>query len=453
MAEQSSLYTGEQLPELPYETCTPPGAAPQTSSHSQETQRTIDFFGQYIEGRQSRGETTSLQVTPDGIFDFEVAEQIDLLSPRAREVEGYPTMFIHGALAISPDNPEPDAGVLRSIDNLYRAAEYDGPIELQIWGNSRPEKDAAGNTINTAAEDAEFARVATMIDRHLQEGNKQGLVQTRIAHTYSNKHLVDVRSDGMDWLIYNDRHHDNLSGSVWAWFDMADLTFMSRTALYDLYDALAIKRYAHFVKANLHFTADECETPLTERDDAEKIAIIYSMTRRLIERNLGPLDERGWYEDECTFAGLVDDYVRLGGVDRTSETMGESKSLLQRGKEALTFPPGKPLLYHVDSARVGTSYRRQHLLARTHRAIDLHSLDGQPNYQTYHELTEQGEAQPLRQDPVTPEELWEMIGEICLSQEQKTGTSLTSAQRQYLSHLIKRCMFNKDVFDQGTFAT
>jgi hypothetical protein len=331
-----------------------------------------------------------------------------------------------------------------SYDNLYRtllalkrACRKLGRTEVVIWFNT-------GYSGDLVVVQPAITRLETWILALEQSRIAIPNFRLRLTHRFRSDlsglgDFNEVRAAYMDAIISEAcPRYFRFMHPVW-WLD-ADTPFITRNAIRLGERALA-KRRGHFVKTNHQYSGDTPRLPvLSKRSDAEKVASVYALTRRMLERNLAPTDPRGYVEESGLLMALGN-YMLCGGVGLMDPLLGESKTMLARASKVLD--PAIPLVYHINAARIGNSYRRFRLLAATGKAYELAGSEEGENYQDSLAMTKIGLLTP-RTDPVGVAEVRELVNRLIKLQYSRTQTHLTAAQARQLDLFISRCEFAAD---------
>jgi hypothetical protein len=246
----------------------------------------------------------------------------------------------------------------------------------------------------------------------------------------------NIRSDYMDVilrramvLLYPRDHPVH-------WID-ANTPFISRGALDKLETALRMHR-GYIVKANLQLAPGrKLDQPLRFLPEAERVALVYSLARRILERKQHPTASRGYVEEPGLSLPLWV-YMDCGGIGTTNPLLGESRTLIQRIVEKLD-PRIPPVWYEV-YARIGKTDRRFVLLAQ--RLLPKR-LAGSEAWTVYESFTTMVKKRARRRSrPVTAKDMFEMLKLMDKSQVELTGVGFSAAEWRRLEILITRhCQF------------
>jgi hypothetical protein len=251
-------------------------------------------------------------------------------------------------------------GVRWAVDELVRSCAEVAPAEIIVWCNALQSFDERGLAARR------FVRLVRMLgERHYESVGV--FVRPAIHFIDPNLNLEPVgrmkhvRSTYMDVVAAEADVRGFPEEHPVLWFD-ADTTFMARDTVPIMVTALAERR-AHIVKGNMIFTGDreDCRQ-VSDRDPHERVAIIYSVTRALLDNAMGPYAERT-YLDECGLAFRLCDFRAAGGLTEPAfgALNGEGRSLLGNARRHLDR--GIPIVWYSKEACHGTSYRRIQALA------------------------------------------------------------------------------------------
>lgn len=338
---------------------------------------------------------------------------------------------------------EDPANVLRTLDALCLAASRHGPLEVVLWCNTKytPIKngDDEAKKRNTAILDSgleSFDKLAAEVDARTYPDDR---LRIRIAHTYmqENENFNDIRSQYMDSLCLDAETRNFPASHPFIWLD-GDMTFIQPDGLDLMIDAL-IANEAHFVKANLLFTGeDTTQVPFAQRSPQEKVAAIYAIGRRMMERYLPPEEAYG-YIDECGLGFRLETYLKSGGVALRYPDRGESRTLLLRGQERLD--KNVPLFKRIKEARMGTWYRRFQLLANYVMPVEIPFSDQGENYLDYQTMMTRRPA-PLIGN-ITEKSVRQMTDMMVFNQEFRAKRPIPALTKKRLASIVTRAEFQK----------
>jgi hypothetical protein len=329
--------------------------------------------------------------------------------------------------------------IFHAVRQIARASDrLAAPLEVFMWANTA----LTSTSVIPLEEDRQHMLLAMNRLERLKDGlsalSLPPQIRLRLAHRFQmpGENFNQIRSRYMQHIVLEATGRKLPGHHPVIWLD-ADTPFIIPHAIPLLIDAV-LSRRAHFVHANTVYSGSRRNAPpLAQRPEAEKVAALYALTRRMIERNLEPTDPRG-YVEESGLAFSIETWRRTGGNALADPTKGESRTLLERGRAALD--PAIPLLSYIERARIGNSYRRFERLAETHYPCELPGMEDGPEYVDFQNMTG---SQPMqcRDRPVTNQDAWEMVGRMTARQEARTNTSLTPAQVVRLERIIGRCAF------------
>jgi len=320
---------------------------------------------------------------------------------------------------------------------LQRGCRNLGRTEVLIWFNTYFDPDGDWNIIPNAMRDFDImlAELGNS-DIPSRDFRLRVVHRFRISKDSSEGAFNEIRSAYMDVLVWQARpRHYPYMHPVW-WMDL-DTPFMSRALIRVCEYALKEKR-GHFIKANLQCVGgNPWAGPLTERSKAEKVASVFAVARRKLERNLTPTDSRGYVEESGLLLAFGK-YMRSGGVGVCNPLLGESRTMLERAARVLD--PSIPLVYYVKSARMGFDYRNWVLEATWRQAWELPGLEEGDGYLDYTAKAAKG-IPPARTDAAAAGEIRTMIQRLETIQIERSGIGLTEPQRRQLELLITRLGF------------
>jgi hypothetical protein len=325
----------------------------------------------------------------------------------------------------------------RTLLALRRACQKLGRTEVIVWFNT-----------GLAGDHSVIQPTVDKLETWILELQLSSIASCNFRIRVNHRFRDDLRGSGdfneiraayMDAVIKESYpRHFRFSHPVW-WLD-ADTPFISRNSIRLAEDALTEGR-GHFIKTSHQYSGDTNGRPgLSRRSDAEKVAAVYALTRRMLERNLAPTDSRG-YVEESGLLMTLGNYILCGGVGLADPLLGESKTMLKRAFTVLD--PTVPLVYHINAARIGNSYRRFRLLAATGKAYELANSEEGEDYKDSMAMVRIGLFNP-RTDPVVIAEVRELVNRLTQTQVCRTQTQLTASQARRLDLFINRCEFAAD---------
>jgi hypothetical protein len=251
-------------------------------------------------------------------------------------------------------------------------------------------------------------------------------------HSYRRpgENFNNIRSDYMDVILRRALFLGYPLEHPVHWID-ANTPFISRGAIDRLETALR-EHKGYLVKANLQLSPDQkLDRPLACMPQAEKVAIVYSVGRRILERNQLPTASRG-YVEEPGLSMELGVYLRCGGIGTTNPLIGESRTLIQRIVERLD--PSIPPVWYENYARIGKTDRRFVLLAYS---LLPKRLAGSQAWAVYESFTEMINRRPRRRTRrLYAKDLIEMLKIMEEGQVELTGVGFTDSQWRRLEILI-----------------
>jgi hypothetical protein len=372
-------------------------------------------------------EVSNLGLSPYTSYNFPAFSSDEWMQPPARTI-----VIPVDLMKESPETLE------RTLWRLRKVCRGMHRTEVVIWFNSYCDKTLAQipgsiTRFEEWAAELEGSRIGTRTFR------LRAVHKFRKYETTKDGAFNEIRSAYMDAILNEARpRHFRFMHPVW-WLD-ADTPFMTRGFIRKCERALR-EQYGHFVKANLQYSGDNPSAlPFRERSGAEKVAALYAITRRMLERNLDPTADRGYVEESGLLMALGK-YMLSGGVGISNPLLGESRTMLARAARALDT--SIPLVYHVTSARIGNSYRRVVELARSMFAWELPGKEEGEDYEDYTSMKSVGLI-GSRRDSVTVEEVQDMVRRLEEIQAKRSGTGLTAAQHRCLKLIVARFGFACD---------
>jgi hypothetical protein len=330
---------------------------------------------------------------------------------------------------------EPITQVVHTLDEIARAAQYVGPIQLLVWcnavaGGDRPaQAEAAFQVLHETVRQRDYATSGVMV-RLVLDLLPSHFMQAPIGFL---KKIKQVRTDYMRAIIDDFRQARITADHPVIWFD-ADTMAIEHQTLAVMVRALRANE-AYFVKGHLSFTGSPADRrPLRRRDAAEQVAAIYSAVIEACEQGLGPYDPRE-YVEECGLAFKLSTYQAIGGLARSRDPRhGEARVLLQRARRRLDR--SIPLVAYMSEARHATSYRRIQALAER-LPVEIIPLQVGEAYLMQSDL--HTIAKPRLPVPVTQASITMMIEGMLAQRDQLLGRNpLSRQQRQRLAVLIRQ---------------
>ena len=388
-------------------------------------------LGQYLEAREQWGEyltTPLMELLKSHSADLAIHEYTLPAFTTHERLHQTPACTIVTPVRVLGEKP---LNIWRTPVLLQRECASIGPCEVAVWANTQ--FSVRWQTMPEAMEAFEDWQ-----NKFTDSGLFTPDFRLRLTHTFLKAHdnFNQIRAGYMDAIAIDAlARHFPLDHPI-IWLD-ADTPFIGHGAIRQMRDAI-VARKGHFVKANMVLVGEEMDAPfLAQRPEHEKVAAIYALARRMIESNLGPTDPRG-YVDESGFGMTLGTYLACGGVGISDPLLGESRTLLARGRAVLDS--NIPLVYHLKNARVGNSYRLFARLAQTLDPWQLPDRQDGDDYTDYQTLSQQKNS-PIRSGPVAATGVHEMVRRMAARQEALTGTGLKDSQERRLEKIIARCGF------------
>lgn len=384
-----------------------------------------DIFRQYSRIRQQNGDSppnfTKRIASSEGLHNEKILHASSPPQPESSIIIPFEIL------------KEPTRNIVRTLGALA-TADTDWP-EVTIWCNTRV--DMKDPRVNEPIERA-YKAWGDLCDLLTPTYKDHDTLSIRIAlasmHKYQN--FNHIRTCAVEAVCWDAAVVRGLPAShPVVWLD-ADTPYIGYDAIEKLVAPLRNKE-AHFTHANLLLTSEgDSGMPIAQRTDAEKITAVYSLTRRMIERNLAPTDNRG-YVEESGLAFTIDTFYRAGGVGTSNPNIGESRGLLARAKQLLD--PSIPLLKYIPDAKIANSDRRFKHIARTGPPIRLPQSEDGDDYLDY--LSMESEKHDTSVRTTNRASLEEMVTFMDTRQQTRTGHQLTSKQRRHLGQAITRLGF------------
>jgi transposase len=326
---------------------------------------------------------------------------------------------------------EPLQGTLHTLHAIHNAATNLGPVEIMLWANYEiPDEIMSSDEFECVVNERHSlstAKLENLIERIKLEGFDTNRFRIRVALDFMNEpaNMNDVRSNYMEAVAYDAVQRGFGADHKVIWFD-ADMTYIHRDALAELCSMLDSGLY-QFVKANMLFTSELNDLPLSERSEPAKAAAVFAIAHRMIQR-IHPSKD---YIDECGLGMTIGEYLRVKGLLQDSherEHNAESFCLFThafwiRNAQGIG---DKEILGHVPRAKIGTSNRKIRHCYEHSDAINLvRDLEVDPPdtllspvssnpYKTYVKSSTIDKLDPLNKPHIfVPEDLlWKMISDI-----------------------------------------